>query len=299
MTRCSTEIAISNVLLATDFSAESAQAVDYARRFCCRQDAKLFIVHVMDVFPFALSADHAAKARIEEIRDNAEAQMKHFMRANDLEQTRTEHHLIEGETSEALEKFIREHEIDLVVLGSRGDTGISRLFEGSMAEEVFRTAQCPVMVVGPNAKVPPETAMFSGLLFATDLSPFSRIALPYVEFLLHENPSARLTLAHFLQEEADNVNERHQSRRNLEHQLTEMIEPEFRNQIADVVVEACVAPEGMIKLAEGLDADLLVLGVRSGGAFTRAATHGLFSTAARVISEIRCPVLTIRSVTRT
>jgi nucleotide-binding universal stress UspA family protein len=297
MTRCSTEIAISNVLLATDFSAESAHAVDYARRFCGRQNAKLFVVHVMDVFPFALSADHAAKARIGEIRANAEAQMKHFVRANGLEQTRIEPHLIEGETSEALEQFIREHEIDLVVLGSRGDTGLNRLFEGSMAEEIFRTAQCPVMVAGPNAKVPPATAMFSRLLFATDLSPFSRIALPYVEYLLHENSSARLTLAHFLEQEADNVNERHQSRRNLEKQLTEMIGPEFRNQIADVVVEACGAPEGMIKMAEGLDADLLVLGVRSGGAFTRAATHGLFSTAARVISEVRCPVLTIRSVT--
>jgi nucleotide-binding universal stress UspA family protein len=299
MARCSTEIAISNVLLATDFSAESAQAVDYAIRFCSQQNAKLFVVHVMDVFPFVLSADHAAKARIGEIRDNAEAQMKDFVRANDLEQARIEPHLIEGEASEALEKFIREHEIDLVVLGSRGDTGISRLFEGSMAEEVFRTAQCPVMVVGPNAKMPLETAMFSRLLFATDLSPFSRIALPYVEFLLHEERSARLTLAHFVEQEADNVNERHQSRRSLEKQLTEMIDPEFRSQIADVVVEACVAPEGMIKMAEGLDADLLVLGVRSGGAFTRAATHGLFSTAARVISEIRCPVLTIRSVART
>lgn len=299
MARCSTEIAISNVLLATDFSAESAQAVAYARRFCSRQNAKLFVVHVMDVFPFVLSADHAAKARIEEIRENAEAQMKHFVRANDLEQTRIEPYLIEGETSEALDKFIREHEIDLVVLGSRGDTGISRLFEGSMAEEVFRTAQCPVMVVGPNAKVLPQTAMFSRLLFATDLGPFSRIALPYVEFLLRENPSARLTLAHFLEQEADEVNDRHQSRRKLEHELTEMIDPEFRSQIADVVVEACVAPEGMIKMAEGLDADLLILGVRPGGAFTRAATHGLFSTAARVISEIRCPVLTIRSVTRT
>jgi nucleotide-binding universal stress UspA family protein len=299
MTRCSTEIAISNVLLATDFSAESAQAVDYARRFCGQQNAKLFVVHVMDVFPFALSGDSTAQARIAEIRNKAEAQMKEFVRANDLEPTKIEPCLIEGETSAALEEFIREHEIDLIVLGSRGDAGINRIFEGSMAEEVFRTAQCPVMVAGPKAKLHSSAAMFGRLLFATDLSPLSRIALPYVEFLLHENPSARLTLAHFLEQEADGVNERHQSRRSLEHQLTEMIDSEFRSQLADVVVEACVALEGMIKLAEGLDVDLLVLGVRSGGAFTRAATHGLLSTAARVISEIRCPVLTIRSVTRT
>jgi nucleotide-binding universal stress UspA family protein len=189
MTSCSTEIAISNVLLATDFSVESAQAVDYARQFCSQQNAKLFVVHVMDVFPYALSADRAAKTRLVEIREKA--QMKEFVRANDLEQTKIESHLIEGETLAALEKFIREHEIDLIVLGSRGDAGINRIFEGSMAEELFRTALCPVMVAGPKAKLHSNTAMFSRLLFATDLSRFSRAALPYVECLLKQNPTAK------------------------------------------------------------------------------------------------------------
>lgn len=295
MRRSSTETAISNVLFATDFSVESVQAVDVAKRLCNQHNAKLFVVHVMDVFPFALSDDHTAKARIEEIRHKAEAQMKEFVRANYPEETRIEPGLIEGEASSAIEKFIGEHEIDLIVLGSRGDTGLSRLFEGSMAEEVFRTAQCPVMVVGPKAKVQPDTALFSRLLFATDLSRFSRIALPHVEFLLDENPSAKLTLAHFAEHEAANVYERHQLRRWLEHHLTEMIGNEFRSQIEDAVVESCAPHEGMVKMAEGLNADLLVLGVRSGGAFTRAATHGLFSTASRVISEISCPVLTVRT----
>lgn len=296
MSRCSTDTAIGKVLLATDFSAESVQAVDCARLICNQHNAKLFVVHVMDVFPFTLSPDRAATARAEEIRHKADAQMKEFVRANYLDETRIESALIEGETSIALEKFIRENEIDLIVIGSRGDTGISRLFEGSTAEEIFRTAQCPVMVVGPNATVHPDAAMFSRLLLATDLSRFSRVALPYVEFLLHENPAARLTLAHFVEKEEDNIYERHSSRRRLERQLREMIEPEFHSQIEDAVVEACGAHEGMLKLAEGFGADLLVLGVRSGGAFTRAATHGLSSTAARVISEIRCPVLTVRTV---
>lgn len=296
MSRCSTDTAIAKVLLATDFSAESVQAVDCARLISSQHNAKLFVVHVMDVFPFTLSADRAATARAEEIRHKADAQMKEFVRANYLDETRIESALIEGEVSIALEKFIRENEIDLIVIGSRGDTGLSRLFEGSTAEEIFRTAQCPVMVVGPNATVHPDTAMFSRLLLATDFSRFSRVALPYVEFLLHENPAARLTLAHFVEKEEDNVYERHDLRRRLEHQLREMIEPEFHSQIGDAVVEASGAHEGMLKLAEGFGADLLVLGVRSGGAFTRAATHGLSSTAARVISEIRCPVLTVRTV---
>lgn len=161
MTRCSTGTAISKVLLATDFSAESAQAVDCARRLSNQHSAKLFVVHVMDVFPFSLGADSATTAKIEEIRQQADTQMKEFVRANYLEDTKVESALIEGETSTAIEKFIREHEIDLIVMGSRGDTGISRLFEGSMAEEVYRTAQCPVMVVGPKATVHPDTTMLA------------------------------------------------------------------------------------------------------------------------------------------
>jgi nucleotide-binding universal stress UspA family protein len=74
-----------------------------------------------------------------------------------------------------------------------------------------------------------------------------------------------------------------------------MVGNEFRSQIEDVVVESGSPHEGMLKMAEGLHADLLVLGVRSGGAFTRAATHGLCSTAIRVVSEIPCPVLTVRT----
>ena len=294
MSQCSTEIAISNVLLATDFSAESIQAVDCAKRLCSQHITKLFVVHVMDVFPFALSGDHAARAKIQEIRDKAEEQMKGFVRSNALEQPGIESYLIEGETLTAIEKFIQEHEIDLIVLGSRGATGISRLFEGSMAEEIFRAAHCPVMVVGPKARSHSAATTFGRLLFATDLSRFSRSALPHIQWLLEQNPSAKLTMAHFLAPEADNVYERHQARRRLEHQLTEMIDPQFRGQIEDVVVESCAPSEGMIKLAEGLDADLMVLGVRSGGAFTRAATHGLRSIAPHVIAEISCPVLTVR-----
>ena len=294
--RCDTTIALSNVLLATDFSSESAQAVQCAGGLCDRYDAKLYVVHVLDLFPFSLSTDTAATAGTEQIRHQADAQMQEFVRVHHLERKKFESALIAGETSTAIERFTREHEIDLLVLGSRGNAGMSRLFEGSMAEEIFRTAQCPVMVVGPRARVHTEAAIFDHLLFSTDLSRFSRAALPYVEFLLGESPSVRLTLAHFPGEEPANVYERHQVRRRLERELTEMVDPSLRQQIEDVVVESCAPNEGMLRMGEGSGADLLVLGVRSGGGFTRAATHGLCSIAPRIIAEATCPVLTVRTV---
>jgi nucleotide-binding universal stress UspA family protein len=289
-----TMTAVSNVLLATDFSDESVQAVDWARGVSEWYGAKLHVAHVMDLFPFSLRTDSEANMRIEQIRQTADTQMKAFVRNSHLEGKHFETALLAGEPFAAIEKFAVEREIDLIVLGSKGDIGLARLFEGSVAEEIFRTARCPVMVVGPSAKARAGLERFSKLIFATDLSRISRNAVPFIEFLLSKNASATLTLAHFLDELDTNVFTRHQTRARIERELAEMISPDFRHRIAGVAVEVCPPGEGMLTLAEGLMADLLVLGVRSGGAFTRAATHGLCSIAPRVISEARCPVLTIR-----
>ncbi len=296
MSSCNTRTAISNVLFASDFSAESAQAVDCARRLSEEYGTNLYVVHVMDLFPYALGTDAVAAAKTEEIRRHSDAQMKRLLTVSRFDQNKIKPFLLAGEASIAIERFVSEREIDLIILGSRGDLGVSRLFEGSMAEEIFRTARCPVMVVGPKTRVRTQIDMFNRLLFSTDRSLSSRSALPYIEFLLHENPAAMLTLVHFLEEECPNVYDRHQLRRHLEMELVDMVAPIYRRQIEDIVVESSSPVEGMLKMADGSGADLLVLGVHSGGAFTRAATHGLCPITPRVISEIPCPVVTVRAV---
>ena len=289
----SSKVAISNVALAVDFSAESAQAVGCARRVYENYKASLHIVNVMDLFPFSLRDDAEATRAVKEIRRMAEAGMKAFVHRFKLAGTEFDTTFLSGEPSAALEQFIRQSRIDLVVLGSRGDKGLRRLFEGSMAEEIFRNIQCPVMVAGPKAR--PASGKFRHLLFATDMSDVSRAAVPYLEFLLDVNPSAKVTIAHFLDGEDSDIYSRHRLRRNKERELAEMLPPELRSRIANIAVEVSAPADGMISMAQGVSADLLVLGVRSGGSFTRAATHEPFSIAPRVISEAACPVLTVRA----
>ena len=50
---------------------------------------------------------------------------------------------------------IRKEQIDLLVLGTRGRTGLTKLVLGSVAEELFRRAPCPVLTVGPSAAPDP------------------------------------------------------------------------------------------------------------------------------------------------
>ena len=56
----------------------------------------------------------------------------------------------QGEVPEVLSKLVRKYDIDLIVIGTGGRKGLEKLLLGSVAEEVFRNAECPVLTVGPH-----------------------------------------------------------------------------------------------------------------------------------------------------
>jgi len=84
-----------------------------------------------------------------------------------------------GKVADALAQIIEGREIDLLVLGTHGRSGVGKLFLGSVAEEIFRRAACPVLSVGPNVSCNPDGEIqFQHIVFATDFSEDSLAALP-------------------------------------------------------------------------------------------------------------------------
>ena len=67
-----------------------------------------------------------------------------------------------GEPADTILAYIREREIDLVVMGTRGRTGLSHLLFGSVAEKVVRLAPCPVLVIPCQALAAPASTMAKG-----------------------------------------------------------------------------------------------------------------------------------------
>lgn len=291
-TNAATIIGLRRLLYATDFSDESAQAVNCIRGLQRSYQAEVSVVHVVDLFPFSLNPNPADAARIAEIRQEGGVRVQDFIQTQGFSKGEFTPVVLGGEVSLAIDQFARERQMDLIVLGSRGQVGLDRLFQGSMAEEIFRTTQCPVMVVGPEAV--PSSGPFSRLFFPSDLSPISKAALPYIEFILRKNDEAKISLAHFVEQGPKTPYERHTTRRRLESDLRALINPALRARVEDVVVEFSSPAEGMISVAGGLGAELICLAVRQGGSWTRAATHGLRSITHQVISRSPCPVLTIR-----
>jgi len=58
-----------------------------------------------------------------------------------------EHHLLSGDPGSELVHFAERENIDLIVMGTHGRTGLTRLLMGSVAEAVVRRAPCPVLTL--------------------------------------------------------------------------------------------------------------------------------------------------------
>ena len=197
-------------------------------------------------------------------------------------------------------------QVDLVVIGSHGRSGVDRLLLGSVTERVVRKSTRPVIVVPPHAASNGGTGLSYGaqphMVCAIDFSAASLEALEYA-ISLAERTGGRLTLFHSievppeLQESvplpADfNIDQAHaEAQATCLQRLRDLVAPEMRQrlQVKTSVAEG-MAYRQLLQLAAEQSADLIVMGV-----FGRGAVDLLLfgSNTARVIRAATCPVLIV------
>ena len=141
-------IALKNILFATDFSPAADAAAPFAIQIARSYGAKVYGVHVNASNDYAALAPEAWTVMVEASEKEAKEQIQ---RLN--EQLRgVEHEVVigQGNISETIANVIKEKEIDLVVVGTRGRTKLGKALLGSVAEQILRLAPCPVLTVGPH-----------------------------------------------------------------------------------------------------------------------------------------------------
>lgn len=145
-------IAIKSVLVATDFSAPSNTAVNYARAMARAFGAELHVLHVFEPL-WITSADVVGggislATMIQGLEDTAKKQLEDTVTAEDRRELRAVPVMVTSESpSREIARYASEHKIDLVVIGTHGRSGLTRLLIGSVAEKVVRMAPCPVLTV--------------------------------------------------------------------------------------------------------------------------------------------------------
>jgi nucleotide-binding universal stress UspA family protein len=294
------------ILCAADFSEYSRRALDHAVVLARWTGAELAIVHAVAPPDFRLTgasllAPPEREGRLEALRRFAEPAIGPFAARLVLR---------EGEAAREIVAESMGWAADLVVVGTHGRRGLEHWELGSVAEQVIRTAPCPVLTVPRASRLPRADgeAPFRSLLCAVDLGPSSAPTLEYalalairaraeaaVLYAMEDVPESadRMALrlgAAWFAAYREGVAEKARAR------LRQLLPDEVR--IACRVEEIVVAGKArrqIVRLAGERAVDLVVMGAHR----ARPAPVAPFgSTAARVVRQAPCPVLTVPPLAR-
>jgi nucleotide-binding universal stress UspA family protein len=145
-----TAVPIRSVLHATDFSGPCAEAFRVACELAGDQSARLTVVHVAVPPPIAPMNQPAPPPLPEDPRGKLEELLR--VAQASAPGLQADYRVERGDAAPRIVSAAQETRCDLIVMGTHGRTGLGRVLMGSVAEQVLRTAPCPVATVKVPAK---------------------------------------------------------------------------------------------------------------------------------------------------
>ena len=142
------------IVVPTDFSASATSAMNYAVEMAKEIGAAIHLYHVYQV-PVAVSDVPVVIVSVEELKKNAEEQLEYLKKG--LEHITSDKPVMVtteatmGNTVDELEELCKRMHPFMVVMGSRGSTGMERILFGSTTLTAIKHLTCPVIVVPPGS----------------------------------------------------------------------------------------------------------------------------------------------------
>jgi nucleotide-binding universal stress UspA family protein len=143
------EVNLKKILVPIDFSESARKAMEYGLSFARQFNAEILLLHVIEFTPLpapplAIVQDETTQAKLHESSAKELGEWRDAISA----QTIVRASVRDGISAHAeIVKAAAEGNIDLIILGTQGRTGLAHLLIGSTAERVVRHAPCPVLVV--------------------------------------------------------------------------------------------------------------------------------------------------------
>jgi nucleotide-binding universal stress UspA family protein len=295
-------IRIQNILFPTDFSDSSSAALGHALMLADRFQARLIMLHA------AGSRENPQNLRFPEVdpatdefEASLEEQLTQIIGAEPAHKLRIDRvvHQNDNPVQEICD-YVKSNNIDLIIMGTHGRSGLSHLFAGSVAEAVVRVATCPVMTLRASKSTAEVTPYFA-IVVPVDFSQYSQKALRY-GFTLAHLFEANLHLLHVVDQPI------HPAHYGLGEDLLIRLNPEvpqssheaLKNLVAKFApvnvkyqthVREGRAYSEIVRFVAETECDLIVMG-----------THGLSGlehfllggTTEKVMRHASCPVLTMK-----
>ena len=297
-------LAIRNVLIATDFSPCSERALLHAVAAAHHLGSTLHLAHVVQpgVFSFVppeayIGTSEALATAMDLARSDSETLLAGVLRRTHCEDVKHRTWVQTGGVGESLRLLIEREHIDLAVVGTHGKTGWRKIVLGSVAEDVFRHATCPVLTVGPRSfQSDPQSIRLKHILFPTDFSADSARALPFT-LAITADFAADVTLLHVIERlYSEAARDRSRVVHGIEERLRDMVAAagpmppgvDFQVEFGDVA-------EMVIQTAGRLGVDLVAFGLKAPETYVDRLP---WMSAYKVVCEVGCPVLSLRGPSR-
>jgi len=297
---------IRSVLCPTDFSPVADRGVDLATQICDCFGSRLVIQYNLDTLPplylASLELIPDSQLRLEEDQEARADQLLENLISSFPTTFRAERRITKGIAHHSILELAEELDVDLIVMGTHGRSGLGHVLVGSTTERVIVQSHRPVLTArekGHNLLIPDremkDSASKQQMLVPIDFSPHSLDTLDYARGLMERLPF-KLNLLHVVEPISwddmrgathFNVPEfQHHRLKEAEQQLAQLV-PEALAERTQVLVRMGPVIHEIVGVAAALEARMVVMG-------TRARTlldELLFGpTAYGVLCRSSCPV---------
>jgi nucleotide-binding universal stress UspA family protein len=296
---------IHRVLFATDFSDCAMKAEAYAACISEAYHAPVEIFHVLELYPGLDPEYPINQVYVDQLRRETDAQLAEAERRFQDKRLNATVRYVLGVPSVQICAAAAESHADLIVLGTRGKTGLEHLLLGSTAERVVIKAPCPVLTVclsgsrtgGEAVAVP--AAGFRHILAPVDFSDYSLNALEYA-VQVAKQLKATVTILHILEPVSYGLDltlihtsERERTRAHIEAELDRLVQAiTLEGLTVHRAIRGGTPADSLLHFIGENRCDLVVMGTHG----RRGLSHLVNgSVAEAVLRRAACPVLTVKS----
>lgn len=301
------DLQLKSVLVATDLSPASVKPLYEALAIARHYGAKLHVAHIVSPVPYLMVGPGALQLACEGASQDLQQLQRNLLHDGSLNGLDREFIVRYGSVWEELQEIISRKQVDLVVVGTHGRRGIEKVLLGSVAEQVFRDASCPVLTVGPHSYRESRADLIGDIrthLFATDFGEASLRAVPQAVSLAHHT-NAKMILLHVVPAApapqipgwytaSEIMETRENARMTCIRQLEHLVPRDEETPIdAEFVVQFGIPSEKILQVALDKKVDLIILGIRR-ASLAGTISHMPWATAYDIVCGAGCPVLTLR-----
>ena len=274
------------ILVPVDFSKEASDALQFAVELTSAKSAKVEVIHVVE-YPVGAAIDPVGMAVpspydpefIDLLKENAEKKMNEFLGQFKAAISYT---IEVGNPFFEITEKLSEIDADLVVMGTKGATGLKEFFIGSNAEKVVRKASCPVITLGQ----PTRAEDIQDIVFATNIADVSENLVMHVKQLQNMFKAK----VHLVRINTPNNFERDQL---VEKALKDVAERFMLQDYTINIYNDIYEDQGILSFARKINADLIAMGTHGRTGLGHLVSGSL---AEDVVNHAKRPIWTYQIV---